>query len=70
MCLSDPTTPRGYCEGGIDLKQMRRRLTRLSVTSKMGESGRETVVSSPKGGAPAKGFLPGNNGLIEAAKLN
>jgi hypothetical protein len=38
--------PRGYFIGGIELKRTRRRLTRLSVTTEMGESGREAAVSS------------------------
>src|SRR6516165_9557546 len=42
VCLSAPPQPRGYCEGGIDLKQTSRRLRRLRVTSEMGESGHET----------------------------
>jgi hypothetical protein len=37
--------PRGYCKGGIGLKDASRRLARLDVTSEMGESGRETAVS-------------------------
>src|SRR5258707_13973344 len=40
-----PSDPSRYCKGWIDLKQTRRRLTRLRVASEMGESGRETVVS-------------------------
>ena len=31
--LPAPGDPRGYCKGGIDLKQTRGRLTRLRVTS-------------------------------------
>jgi hypothetical protein len=44
VCLPAPSDPRGYCKGGIDLKQTSRRLTRLSVTSEMGESGRKAAV--------------------------
>jgi hypothetical protein len=40
-----PSDPRGYRKAGIDLKQMRRRLTDLSVTSEMSKSGGETAVS-------------------------
>jgi hypothetical protein len=36
----------------------------------MGESGRETAVSWRKGGVVALGFLPCDNGLVKAAKLN
>ena len=49
VCLSAPSDQRRYCKGGIDLKHTRRRLTGLSVTSEMGESGRETAVSYRKG---------------------
>ncbi len=61
---------RRYCKGGIDLKHTRRRLTRLIVTSEMGESGRQTAVSCRKGGVQTLGFLPGDDGLVKAAKLN
>jgi hypothetical protein len=66
--LSAPTYPRGYCEGGIDLKQTRRCLASLGIASEMSESGRET--SSPNGGGLTKGFLPGDDGLVKSAKLN
>ena len=59
-----------YCKGGIELKHTRRRLTRLSVTSEMGEGGRETAVSCPIGGILTKGFLPCDDGLVKATKLN
>ena len=39
-----PGDMRGYCKGGIDLKRPRRRVVRLSVTSEMGEGGREAAV--------------------------
>ena len=67
-----PTTgdPRRYCKGGIKLKHARRRLTRLSVTSKMGESGRETAIRYRKGGVLTQGFLPCDDGLVKATKLN
>jgi hypothetical protein len=68
--LSAPTHPRGYREGGIGLKQTRRRLTRFTVASEMSESGRETVVSCPKGVGLTKGFLPGDDSLVKSAKLN
>ena len=61
---------RRYCKGGIDLKQTRRRLTRLSVASEMGESGRETAVSWRIGGVLTLGFLPCDDGLVKATKLN
>ena len=48
----------GYCKGGIELKQSRRRLTGLRITSEMGESGRETAVSSRKRGVLTQGSLP------------
>jgi hypothetical protein len=70
VCLSAPTHPRGYCEGGIDLEQTRRRLASLGIPSEMSESGRETRVSSPKGGGLTKGFLPGDEGLVKSAELN
>ena len=52
ICLRRPapSDPRRDCKCGIDLKHTRRRLPRLSVTSEMGESGRETAVSSRIGG--------------------
>jgi hypothetical protein len=55
---------------GIDLKQTRRRLTRLGVTSEKGESGRETAVSYRKGRVLTKGSLPCDDGLVKATKLN
>src|ERR1700752_2242055 len=71
VCLSAPTHPRRYCEGGIELKHTRRRLTGLCIASEMTESRRKTVVSSPKGGGVlTKGFLPGGDGLVKATKLN
>jgi hypothetical protein len=45
LCLSAPSDKRRYGKGGIKFKQTRRRLTGLSITSEMGESGRETAVS-------------------------
>src|SRR5262249_53905532 len=66
LCLPAPSDPRGHRKGGIELEQTRRRLTRLSVTSEMGESGRETAVSSRKGGVLSFGFLPCDDGLIKA----
>ena len=62
--------PRRYCKGGIDLKQLRRRLTRLSVTSEMSEGGGETTVRYLIGGVQTLSFLPGDDGLIKATKLN
>ena len=50
VCLPAPTHPRGYCEGGIEFQQTRRRLTRLGVASEMGESRRETTLSCREGG--------------------
>jgi hypothetical protein len=70
VCLSAPTHPRGYCEGGIDLKHTRRRLAGLGIASEMSESGRETVVSSRMEGVLTKGFLRCDNGLVKAMKLN
>src|SRR5262245_42357073 len=70
VCLSAPTHPRGYCEGGLNLEQTRRRLASLGIASEMSESGRETRVSSPKGGGLTKGFLPGDEGLVKSAELN
>src|SRR6266705_5905493 len=49
-------TPR-YCIGGIDLKHTRRRVVRLSVTSEMGEGGREAAAGCHIGGILTKGFL-------------
>src|SRR5262249_34608843 len=65
-----PGDPRGYRKRGIKLKQARRRITRLSVTSKVGESGRETAVSRRKGRVLTLPFLPRDDGLVEATKLN
>jgi hypothetical protein len=48
---------------------MRRRLTRLSVTSEVGKSGRKTAVSYRKGGVLTLGFLPSDDGLVKATKL-
>jgi hypothetical protein len=62
--------PRGYCKVGIDLKQTRRRLARLSVTSEVGKSGREAAISYRKGGVLTLGFLPCDDGLVKATKLN
>jgi hypothetical protein len=36
----------------------------------MGESGRETAVSLPKGGFLALGFLACDDGLVKATKLD
>jgi hypothetical protein len=60
----------GYCKGGIELKQTRRRLSRLRVTSKVGESGRENAVKSREGGVLTKAFLARDDGLVKATKLN
>jgi hypothetical protein len=68
--LSAPGDKRRYCKGGIDLKHTRRRVVRLSVTSEMGEGGREAIVSCHIGGILTKGFLPYDDGLVKAAKLN
>ena len=65
-----PGDKRRYCKGGIDLKHTRRRVVRLSVTSEMGEGGRETAVSCQIGGVLTKGFLPYDDGLVKATKLN
>src|SRR5689334_8965920 len=43
VCLTAPSHPRRYREGGIDLKQTSCRFTHLTVTSKMGEGGRENA---------------------------
>ena len=61
---------RRYCKGGIDLKHTRRRLTRLSVTSEMGEAGREEAVNWQIGEVQTKGFLQYDDGLVKAAKLD
>jgi hypothetical protein len=71
--LPEPGRPgdiRRYCKGGIELKQTRCRFTGLSVTSEMGESGRETAVSCRKGGVLTLGFLPCDDGLVKATKLD
>src|SRR3954452_3100371 len=70
LCLSAPTRPRGYCEGGIDLKQTHRRLTGLGIASEMGESGSETKVRSRIGGVMTLSLLPCDDGRVKAAKLN
>src|SRR5262249_45960723 len=70
VCLPAPSDPPRYCKCVIDLKQASRRLTRLSVTSEMSESGRKTTVSYRKGGVLTKGFLPCDDCLVKATKLN
>jgi len=55
--LPAPGDPLRYTNGGIELKQTRHRLTRLSIASEMGESGRETAVSCRIGGVLTLGFL-------------
>ena len=49
---------------------MSRRLTGLSVASEMGESGRKAAVYSRMGGVLTQGFLPCDDGLVKATKLN
>jgi hypothetical protein len=49
---------------------MSRRLTRLSVTSEMGESRLETAVSWRKGGRLTEGFLRCDDGLVKATEFN
>ena len=61
---------RRYCKGGIDLKHTRRRVVRPSVTSEMGEGGREEAVSCQIGEVLTKGFLQYDDGLVKAAKLD
>ena len=68
--MSAPGDMRRYCKGGIDLKHTRRRVVRLSVTSEMGEGGREAAVSCHKGGVLTKGFLQYDDRLVKATKLN
>src|SRR5215475_3443321 len=66
VCLPAAGDPRRYCKGGIDLKHTRRRLTGLSVTSDMGERGRETAVSCRKvGGVLMLGSLPCHDFLVK-----
>ena len=69
VCLPAPSDHRGYCKGGIDLKYMRRHLTRFGVTSEMGESGRETAVSGHPEGALTKGLPPNDDGFVKATKF-
>jgi len=64
-----PGDMRRYCKGGIDLKHTRRRVVRLSVTSEMGEGGREAAVSCHIE-LLTKGFLPYDDRLVKATKLN
>src|SRR6516162_6758919 len=68
--LPAPRDERRYCKGRIGLKHTSRRLTRLSVTSEMGESGRETGVSHEIGGVLSKDLLPCDDGVVKATKLN
>jgi hypothetical protein len=68
--LAAPGDPRGNCKVGIDLKQMRRCLTGLRVTSEMGEGGRETAISRRIGEVLTLGFLTRDDGLVKATKLN
>ena len=70
VCLPAPSDHRGYCKGGIDLKYMRRHLTRFGVTSEMGESGRETAVSGHPEGALTKGLPPNDDGFVKATKFD
>ena len=49
---------------------MRSRLTCLCITSEMGEGRCEAPVSWSKGQVQAKGFLPCDDGLVKAAKLD
>ena len=65
-----PGDMRRYCKGGIDLKHTRRRVVRLSVTSEMGEGGREAAASCHIGGILTKGFLQYDDRLVKAAKPN
>src|SRR3982075_3233880 len=69
VCLSAPGDKRRYCKGGIDLKHTRRRVVRLSVTSEMGEGGRDAMVSCHIV-VLTKGFLPYDDGLVKATKLD
>jgi len=68
-CLSAPGDQRKYCKGGIKLKHTHRRLTRLSVASEMGESGRETAVSYRKGGVVTLSFPSCDDGLVRIGGL-
>jgi hypothetical protein len=68
--LSAPSDPRSNRKVGIDLKQTRRRLTRLSVTSEMGESGRETAIGLRIERVLTLGFLACDDCLVKATKLN
>src|SRR5882672_9463629 len=71
LCVfGGPGDTRRYCIGGIDLKHTRRRVVRLSVTSEMGEGGREEAVSCQIGEILTKGFLQYAYGLVKAAKLD
>jgi hypothetical protein len=69
-CLPAPREKRRYGKIGIDLKQTCRHFTRLRVTSEMGEGGCETAVSRRIGGALTQGFLPCDDGLVKATKLD
>jgi len=68
--LPAPSDPRRYRKGGIGLKHTSRRLTRLSITSEVGESRRETAVRRRIGGVLALGFLPCDDCLAKATKLD
>src|SRR6516162_8443197 len=70
VCLTAPSDPRRYCKGGIGLEQMRRRLTRLSVTSEMSESGRKAAVSCRPGRVLTFRFLACDDGLVKPTKLD
>jgi hypothetical protein len=65
-----PSDHRRYCKGGIELKHARRRLTRLSVTTEMGESRRQAAVDRRIGEVLTKGLLSSDDGLVKAAKLD
>src|SRR6516164_2686030 len=70
FCLPAPSDPSRDCKGRIDLKQTRRRLTRLSVTSEMGQNGRQSAIGWRKRLVLTKSFLGNRDGLVEAAKFD
>ena len=57
-------------KAGLDLKHTRRCVVRRNVTSEMGEGGREAAVSCHPGSILTKGFLPCDDRLVKATKLN
>jgi hypothetical protein len=70
ICHPAPSDRRRYRKRGLELERACRRLTGRSIAPEMRESGGETAVSYRKGGVLALRFLPRDDGLVKASKLN